>query len=158
MQKQRAGRSTNTEKQTAATGSGGSTCAANCRTMQLQPRKRWAQQPLTSSSVKCTGTKSFTVMVNMLYRHHCDSNRATCPMWMCIVNRQTASANCPMYRLFLCPMFVLIFILSYTEWEMRKWARNIASDKSLIISFCDSDGFQSIDSNGFWQYIQKLRK
>ena len=46
---------------------------------------------------------------------------------------------------------------------MRKWARNIASDTSLIISVRDScpdftDGFQSIDSNGFWRIHTQTQK
>jgi hypothetical protein len=45
----------------------------------------------------------------------------------------------------------------------KKWARDIASDTSLIISFRDScrvspDGFQSIDTHGFWQIPTEAQK
>ena len=47
--------------------------------------------------------------------------------------------------------------------KTRKWARNIASDTSLIISFRDScpdptDGFHSNDPQGFWQIPTEMNK
>ena len=47
--------------------------------------------------------------------------------------------------------------------EMRKVARNIASDTSLIISFRDScpvspDGFQSFDTHGFRRIPAETQK
>ena len=67
-----------------------------------------------------------------------------------------------MYRPFLCYLRFLIFTHRMRH-EMRKLARNIASDTSLIISFRDScpvspDGFQSFDTHGFWQIPTEMNK
>ena len=62
-----------------------------------------------------------------------------------------------------CDLLSWMFSLWRSKKNITTWARNVASDLSLLASFCDScpdppDGFQSIDSNGFWQILTEMNK